>query len=167
MKRPTDRIIDSLRWASLYREGEKKKHTHTKNQLFLSSIQNPVPGLTTRDSASAPAVDSLHSLRAPVGPAAVLGRDVGPCRARKEIPADGTPPAVAAHGPTSPNTARLPDRGGLWVSGQGRAANRYFPALLASRCPREQPRNQAEFVSPVRPLDGRRDPHARRQNHEG
>lgn len=74
----------------------------------------------------------------------------------------GTPNAPLAHGPTSAATAR---GGQLWVTGQGGSmGNGSFRALLASRCPREQPPIPTEFVSPVRPsaFDGNHVIHRRR-----
>ena len=140
--------------------------------LFYSSPHSAgVSGVRIlQDHSAQPARIHVRQSAAATAPAessgpADVGYDVGPRCGRRGRASGGSPDALAAHGPTSPNTARPPERGGLWVSGQGRAANRYFPALLASRCPREQPQDQTEFVSPVRPLLRRlRHPHARRQS---
>jgi hypothetical protein len=105
--------------------------------------------ILVRQSADATAHDESS------GPSAV-GHDVRPRCERRRRASGGTPDAPAAHGATSPNTARPPERGGLWVSGQGRAANRYFPALLASQRPREQPQGETDFVCAVRFRPGTR-----------
>lgn len=136
-------------------------HCHRLSRQFPSCASTFRVRMRARTCACAPAcmMGNNHNCRDsarqcatvnPVNTPSTVGHDVGPRRGRRARASGGTPNALAAHGPTSPKTARSPDAGGLWVSGQGRAANRYFPALLASRCPREQPQDQTEFVSPVR-----------------
>jgi len=75
---------------------------------------------------------------------ATLAQVAAAKREARTIPLD----APRAHAPTWAATARV---GPLWVSGQGAAANRYFPALVGRRCRREQPQTPTDLLPVDRP----------------
>lgn len=87
----------------------------------------------------------------PARGAPAVGHDVGPGRGRPAGADGGTPSALAALGPTSPNTA---EAAGLRRCGQGRDGLGTPPGGTGPRRRREQPRLATEFVSRVRTRGG-------------
>jgi hypothetical protein len=56
----------------------------------------------------------------------------------------------------SPHSAGLSGGSGVRILQDHSRRHRYFPAVLASRCPREQPQDQTDFVCAVRLRPGTR-----------